>query len=107
MIAVLGSPFFLLFCATTAAGTYLAHRLSVQQLPPTRTDRLLAVAAAVLSIALSITAYYIRIGAFRSSTVHPTIASVVAALTGLGIAYVCIKCILPPEDEASNSDDGW
>ena len=60
----------------------------------------IALIAALLSVALTAIAYCIRLGTYRAPAIDPQMAAIVAAFTGLGIAFVCIKCVLPEDETA-------
>jgi hypothetical protein len=94
MVPLLQHPFVLLFCATTGVAALLAHRLFVREIKPGFGDKLLALGAAVLSLGLSFVAYQIREGGFGSGRIDAGAAAIVAALTGLGVAFVCLECVL-------------
>lgn len=98
MVAVASSPFFLLFVVTSGVASFLAHRLFVLRHPPSQADRYLALVCAGLSIALSVVTYLIRAGAYCPAAVNPDAASIVSGVTGIGVAVVCFKCVLPAEE---------
>lgn len=89
---MLQNPFFLLFCATSGVGAYLGHRLFIRRLSPGGFERGIALVASLLSLALSYAAHAIRTGSLALA-VDASAAGVVAAFTGLGIAFVCLHCV--------------
>jgi len=93
MVPLLQHPFFLLFCAASGVAAVLAHRLYIRQITPGLLERLLALAAAMLSLGLSFVAYRIRAGNF-GGRIDSGAAAIIAALTGVGIAIVCLECVL-------------
>lgn len=93
MVPLLQHPFFLLFCAASGLGAFLAHRLYVRHVQPGVFERTLALCAAVLSLGLSFVAYQIRAGHF-AGRIDGGAAAIVAGLTGLGVAIVCLECVL-------------
>lgn len=94
MVTILESPFFLLFCATSGTAAYLAQRLFVDRVPPGVGEQILAILTALQSLALSFATYQIRLGADRGSPIDATAATLVTAVTGLGVAAVCLECVL-------------
>lgn len=98
MATILHSPFFLLFCATSGTGAYLAHRLFVVKDRPRTGDRCLALIAALQALSLMLATYQIRLGCYITTGIDPAAASLVCALTGLGIAIVCLECVFASGD---------
>lgn len=98
MLTIIQSTFFLLFCATSGLGVYLAHRVFVRGLRPGVGERILAILAALASVALSSLVYYMRLGTYCPPQINPSAASIVAAATGIGIAFVCLKVVAPDEE---------
>lgn len=94
MATIVLSPFFLLFCATSGVGAYLAHRLFVLRAKPGTGDRCLAIIAALQSLSLSLATYQIRTGCYSTARIDGTAAAIVAGMTSLGIAFICIECVL-------------
>ena len=97
---VLLSPFFLLFCATSGSAAYLAHRLFILEVKPALAEKLTAMLTAFMSVALSTLAYCIRLGAYQPARITPETSAIVAALTGIGVAFVCLKCVWEPEESS-------
>lgn len=94
MVTILTSPFFLLFCATSGSATYLAHRLFVLKVRPGSAERILAILAALQSLALSFATHQMRLGAYGPAHIDPGAGALVTAITGLGVAAVCLECVL-------------
>jgi hypothetical protein len=100
MLTILHSPFFLLFCATSGTGAFLAHRLFVLKIEPGFRDRALSLIAALQSLGLSLATYQIRQGTYANAHIDPAAATLVAGLTGIGIAVVCVECMLATREAA-------
>lgn len=101
MATILHSPFFLLFCATSGTGAYLAHRLYVLKLKPGTADRCLALLAALGSLGLTFATYLIRRGSYVAPRINPGAASVIAVVTAIGIAAVCLECVIASGETAT------
>ena len=100
MLTLVQSPFFVLFCAASAVGAYLAHRFLIVGAKPGTGERGLAFVAALLTLSLSIATYQIRTGTSRDRRIDPEAASVVTTLTGIGVAFVCLECVFGGDESA-------
>ncbi|PTX98641.1 hypothetical protein [Opitutus sp. ER46] len=105
MATILHSPFFLLFCTTSAAAAYLAHRRYVVRAKPTWGDQVLNLIAAFETLALLYTTYQIRNGNLVQAVIDPGAATIVAGVTALGVAMVTFEGVLASNEASEEAGD--